>query len=122
MPIPPFERPTPRPPLPRRRVRTVLATVALLVACASGPALEDPSKPPPQEFETLRCASESGGYATCPARNRIARAEIAEEESRGACKVGHTWGFTGTDVWVDGGCRATFRVYPARRAPRRPSS
>jgi hypothetical protein len=97
------------------RSAAAIALSATLAACSLwSSAPEEPPTPTPKPGEVLPCASLNGGYQTCPARTRISRVELEQEQSKGLCKQRQTWGFTGTDVWVDGGCRGVFRVFPTR--------
>lgn len=63
--------------------------------------------------ETISCSSSGYRYASCaPTQGtNIAYVELASQVSRTACVEGDTWGYDYNRVWVDKGCRGTFRVY-----------
>lgn len=65
------------------------------------------------QVQTLTCESEDGRSRSCRAGMRIGRVEIDKRLSNAPCQLGRTWGYEGSRVWVDQGCRARFRVYPA---------
>jgi len=58
---------------------------------------------------TLRCGSEDGRWKHCGADTR-AGVELVRQVSRSQCIRGRSWGVDATGVWVNGGCRAEFRV------------
>ncbi len=62
----------------------------------------------------LDCSSINNQYRYCRA-GRVDRAELIRQNSRKACVKGFSWGFDRNGVWVDKGCRATFRVYDYSR-------
>jgi hypothetical protein len=58
----------------------------------------------------IRCESDDGRWNRCDApRGRV---ELVRQLSRSACVRGQTWGTEGRGIWVNGGCRAEFRVDP----------
>lgn len=59
----------------------------------------------------VTCESKNGARQECAIR-APSQVEIERRLSRAECVVGTTWGASGTTVWVDGGCRAVFRVTP----------
>ncbi|MEZ5438205.1 MAG: DUF3011 domain-containing protein [Lysobacteraceae bacterium] len=61
----------------------------------------------PNEF---RCESIDDRKRYCPADIGRGRAALLEQHSRSSCMFGRTWGFDSRGVWVDRGCRATFRI------------
>jgi hypothetical protein len=58
---------------------------------------------------TLRCGSEDGRWKHCSADTR-GGVELVRQVSRSACIRGQSWGVDRGGVWVNGGCRAEFRV------------
>lgn len=62
----------------------------------------------------LDCSSINNQYRYCRA-GRVDRAELIRQNSRKACVKGFSWGYDRKGVWVDKGCRATFRVYDYSR-------
>lgn len=64
----------------------------------------------PQESEgrRLTCSSR-GGLVRCPAETRKG-VTLARQHSDAPCRWGRTWGYTRHGIWVDGGCRAEFRM------------
>jgi len=58
---------------------------------------------------TLKCSSDLGTRQYCPAdtRNRV---RIARQVSESACRLGYSWGYDKSGVWVDHGCRAEFDI------------
>lgn len=83
---------------------------AITVSLAlTGPALAD---------YYLDCSSGGYRYTYCPADTRFG-VEISEQKSTTPCTLGSTWGYDAGGVWVDGGCRGTFRILEGRNAPSR---
>jgi hypothetical protein len=58
---------------------------------------------------TLRCGSEDGRWKHCSADTR-GGVDLVKQVSRSPCIRGQSWGIDRTGVWVNGGCRAEFRV------------
>lgn len=67
--------------------------------------------------EHVRCESDDGRWNRCALQTR-GRVEIVRQLSRSACVRGQSWGTDGQGIWVNGGCRAEFRVEPRRGASR----
>lgn len=65
------------------------------------------------QSQTLTCESQDGRNRSCRANMRIGRAEVDKRLSSAPCQQGRTWGYNDNRVWVDQGCRARFRIYPA---------
>lgn len=61
-------------------------------------------------YVTLRCESENYQYEYCPVECFVEDAEVVRQYSTSMCIIDGTWGFDKHGVWVDGGCRAKFRV------------
>lgn len=59
----------------------------------------------------IRCDSDDMGRHSCSAPFQIARAVITRQISGSPCTQGQTWGWQGSTIWVDRGCRAEFTVY-----------
>ncbi|GAB2520357.1 DUF3011 domain-containing protein [Lysobacter humi (ex Lee et al. 2017)] len=57
----------------------------------------------------VRCESNDGRWNRCPANTR-GDVELVRQLSRSACIRGQSWGTDGRGIWVNGGCRADFRV------------
>lgn len=67
-----------------------------------------------REMETgfpIRCDSADMGRHTCTAPFQISRVVMARQLSGSPCTQGQTWGWEGSSIWVDRGCRAEFTVY-----------
>ncbi len=58
----------------------------------------------------IDCSSINQQYRYCRA-GRIDRAELIRQNSRWACIKGYSWDYDKRGVWVDHGCRGTFRVF-----------
>ncbi len=58
--------------------------------------------------EEVRCDSINGKYRVCPVQRPFATVRLVRQHSRASC-AGH-WGQVPEGIWVDKGCRATFRV------------
>jgi hypothetical protein len=61
----------------------------------------------------FRCESDKGRWNHCavPTRRGV---EFVRQLSRSACIRGQSWGMDARGVWVNGGCRAEFRLGGAR--------
>ena len=64
---------------------------------------------PPQQVAVL-CASSGMRHAVCDQGGIIISAQLARQDSRSACVEGRSWGYTGTQLWVDHGCRGAFNL------------
>ena len=84
--------------------RLVLAAAALAL---TGPAAAD---------TLLNCESAGYRYTYCPADTRFG-VELQTQKSSTPCIVNESWGYDGGGVWVDKGCRATFRILSGRGNP-----
>ncbi|HSN71427.1 MAG TPA: DUF3011 domain-containing protein [Steroidobacteraceae bacterium] len=80
-------------------------------------------QPPPQNpyayeyhgsphVQNLRCESDRGDYRYCNADIRRSHVEIERQISKTSCRFGQNWGYDPRGIWVDGGCRAEFAIYP----------
>mgnify|MGYP003610225383 CR=1 FL=1 len=68
---------------------------------------------------SVRCESNDGRYRQC--RTGGGWVELERQHSRAPCIEGRSWGRTPDGVWVDGGCRADFRVYAGGGYPGYPT-
>lgn len=104
-----------------RNIVVTIATSASLVATpVAGPAFAQSTLPypppggpqiqPPRPGDgfagTLRCESRNNKTKRCYARteNRVELRRVVG----GRCSKGRDWGFTASQIWVSGGCRADF--------------
>lgn len=55
---------------------------------------------------SVRCESNNARFNRCPVRWRDA--QLAKQESKGACIRGESWGLDRQGLWVDRGCRGVF--------------
>jgi hypothetical protein len=55
---------------------------------------------------TIRCESSNGKFNRCPVPWRDA--QLAKQESKGACIRGQSWDVDRQGLWVDRGCRGLF--------------
>ena len=58
----------------------------------------------------LTCSSNGYQYTTCDAGGVIHDITLKEQLSSSPCREDESFGFSGSDVWVDNGCRASFDV------------
>ncbi len=82
----------------------VVLAAALTFGC--GLACADDSWAPEK---SVACSSNDGHRNECPADLRGYTVRDVDQSSRTECRVGRNWGYTDRGVWVDDGCRATFR-------------
>ncbi|MGY0504202.1 DUF3011 domain-containing protein [Luteimonas sp. e5] len=68
----------------------------------------------------IRCESRDGKPGECRVAD-IARVEILQQISSAPCVEGRSWGWEAQRIWVDGGCRAQFRVWQAGQEPEQES-
>lgn len=64
----------------------------------------------------VTCESRDGARRDCAIR-APSRVELERRLGEDVCVAGETWGARGATVWVDGGCRAVFRVSPVEAWP-----
>ncbi|HEY4582537.1 MAG TPA: DUF3011 domain-containing protein [Lysobacter sp.] len=72
----------------------------------------DDGRPPARsrrDRSLLACSSEDGRWKHCNADPR-GGVELVRQLSRNACIRGQSWGTDARGIWVNGGCRAEFRV------------
>jgi hypothetical protein len=58
---------------------------------------------------SITCSS-NDGYHSCAAEGEILSARITRQRSGSACTQGRSWGYQGSTLWVDHGCRADFEL------------
>lgn len=81
-----------------------------------GPGRPGP-RPPNHEEQVINCDSSGYNYNQCfvGGYGQIIDVQLMRQNSRSACDYGYSWGFDADSVWVDRGCRATFRVFKDTR-------
>jgi hypothetical protein len=87
----------------------LLFAAAVLSAC--GLAHADDSWTPEK---AVSCSSSDGHRKECPSDLRGYTVRDVDQSSRTECVVGRNWGYTDRGVWVDDGCRATFKFDKTR--------
>ena len=87
------------------------AAVACGFALAAGQALADDNWTPEK---SVSCSSDDGHRRECPADLRGYTVRDVDQSSRTECVVGRNWGYTNRGIWVDDGCRATFKFDKTR--------
>ncbi|PCI26504.1 hypothetical protein COB52_05930 [Candidatus Kaiserbacteria bacterium] len=60
--------------------------------------------------ESITCQSWLKAYVECGASGRIRSARLTRKLSNSSCRQGTDWGFRGSNIWVNHGCRAVFQV------------
>ena len=100
----------------RNNVVTIVTSTALVASQLAVPAMPQstyPYPPPttkpgygPGYAGTIRCESRNNKIQRCNIRtdNRVELTRVIG----GRCSKGRDWGFTATQIWVSGGCRAEF--------------
>ena len=58
----------------------------------------------------LNCSSNGYQYTTCDAGGVIHDITLKEQLLSSTCSEDESFGISGSDVWVDNGCRASFNV------------
>jgi hypothetical protein len=71
---------------------------------------DDDGGPYDLEHHVVRCESQDQQRKRCPASGPGQTVQLLKQLSDTACVQGQTWGWDADGVWVDGGCRALFRV------------
>ncbi|MDR2872554.1 MAG: DUF3011 domain-containing protein [Xanthomonadaceae bacterium] len=61
------------------------------------------------DARTIRCESKSRRRMFCGVTVSVG-ATLEEQLSKAPCRYGESWGWDRDGVWVDGGCRADFRI------------
>jgi Protein of unknown function (DUF3011) len=75
-----------------------------------------PGPGPGYGSDTITCESSHNRRNYCPIGNVNSNVEMIQQISQAPCVRGSTWGNDGQGIWVDSGCRASFRV-PAGGTP-----
>ena len=57
---------------------------------------------------SVTCNSEDNRRRTCAYDARQGRPILLQQLSNASCREGYSWGYTGTQLWVDRGCRGRF--------------
>ncbi len=57
---------------------------------------------------SVTCNSEDNRRRTCAYDPRQRRPILLQQLSNSSCREGYSWGYTGTQIWVDRGCRGRF--------------
>lgn len=82
----------------------VLSAFGLLLVCANANADDDRSSE-----KSVACSSDDGHRHECSADLRGYSVRDIDQDSHSECVVGRNWGYDDRGVWVDDGCRATFK-------------
>ncbi|MEP7242147.1 MAG: DUF3011 domain-containing protein, partial [Gammaproteobacteria bacterium] len=64
--------------------------------------------------KSVSCSSDDGHRRECAADLRGYMVRDVDQSSRTKCVVGRNWGYDERGVWVDDGCRATFKFDKGR--------
>ncbi len=72
----------------------------------------------PGEYSII-CESH-GGYVECETGVQLGNVAVEKQKSREACTFGGSWGYHGSRIWVNHGCRASFS-YDDANAPLPPA-
>lgn len=56
------------------------------------------------------CSSQDHRYRECIQPSRIISANLVSKHSDSSCRKNRDWGYRGRVLWVDNGCRGTFRL------------
>jgi hypothetical protein len=57
---------------------------------------------------SVTCSSANDRRTTCAWDSRQGRPMVIQQLSSSPCREGSTWGYSGSQIWVDRGCRARF--------------
>ncbi|MBD9480379.1 DUF3011 domain-containing protein [Pseudoxanthomonas sp. PXM02] len=82
-------------------------TRTLLYACLAGAGLWGFEA---RADDTVTCESRNDRYQSCPLVT-AGYVTLERQLSGTACTQGRTWDYTRREIWVDDGCRASFRVH-----------
>lgn len=63
----------------------------------------------PTPSQTIRCESNNNARNYCTVNTR-GGVRLSRQISGSACTQGSTWGYDGSRIWVDNGCRAEFQI------------
>ena len=85
-----------------------LCALASLLTPSLSAARKNPG-PPPQRPEIITCESHKDHRNYCEADTR-GGVTLVRQLSHADCVLGRSWGYDARGIWVEGGCRAEFRV------------
>lgn len=83
-----------------------IAFLTTTLSAAFAFAGNDNNEQAPGQY-SLICESH-GGYVECEAGVQVANVSVEKQKSREACTFGGSWGYHGSRIWVNHGCRASF--------------
>jgi hypothetical protein len=89
----------------------IAASACGLMLVASTASADDDEWVPEK---SVACSSNDGHRKECPADLHGYTVRDVDQSSRTECVVGRNWGYTDRGVWVDDGCRATFKFDKSR--------
>ncbi len=69
-----------------------------------------PATPVVSKSQTVNCSSDDGRRDYCGLNVKHARVRLLRQTGGEPCMEGTTWGYDGSDIWVDRGCRGEFQV------------
>ena len=68
----------------------------------------------PLQTKEVKCESIHSQYKTCSVPflmpSPVIEVQLLDKISHSACRLNHSFGFIGTQIWVDKGCRGVFEV------------
>jgi len=91
------------------KMRTNLFRIVTLAVCWG--ALSHQAFPQ----TTITCESQNNRRNYCPIADPRSNVDLVRQLGSAECVRGKTWGNDGQGIWVEGGCRAQFRVTPISR-------
>jgi len=94
------------------KMRTNLFRIVTLAVCWG--ALSHQAFPQ----TTITCESQNNRRNYCPIADPRSNVDLVRQLGSAECVRGKTWGNDGQGIWVEGGCRAQFRVTPISRNDR----
>jgi hypothetical protein len=69
-----------------------------------------PARPVETKNQVVNCSSDDGRRNFCGLNVKHAKVRLIRPTGGEPCMEGTTWGYDGSDIWVDHGCRGDFRV------------
>jgi len=75
-----------------------------------GGGYQPPHNGPIVRTTIVTCESQLKMFNSCNVGGLVINAELVNQRSNSPCELGRSWGYDGGRVWVDRGCRASFRV------------
>ncbi|MFN3696718.1 MAG: DUF3011 domain-containing protein [Pseudobdellovibrio sp.] len=64
----------------------------------------------PVRTTIVQCSSNLKLFKSCEVGGQIIDVQLVDQRSNSPCELGRSWGYDHSRVWVDRGCRASFRV------------